>query len=318
MAHPRTPPSDATADPDLSDLYRTAFECTPTGMAFLSLERKVIRANPALCHILGYSESELMSRGVNALTHSDDLGFHVGVHQDLLAGLRTSYELEKRYLHADGHVVWATLEVGVINGPDGAPIMLVSQVHDVTERVNRDHQTAWRADHDPLTAAMNRAALFRELDRTVSAAATKPAAIIFLDLDGFKQLNDTLGHGSGDRFLVRVVERLEQVLRDTDAVARIGGDEFVLVAHDVPDSESAIAVGEAVRSAIKHLAAEMFPASRLSASIGVALTPAISADDLLRRADAAMYRAKRAGGDQAVLDDNQAPHGSRLSCRDDL
>lgn len=300
-------------------MYRMAFDHTPIGLAFLTPDRGLIRVNPALCAILGYTEDELKRIGIDALTHPDDRTLHIGVQQELIDGRRTSYELEKRYLHRDGRVIWTSLQVGSITDDSGQVKLLVSQIQDVTTRVETHRRTAWLATHDPLTGAANRLAMFDEL---LHVATTKlpQLAVLYIDLDGFKKVNDLHGHATGDRYLVRIVDRLTRVVRETDTVARIGGDEFAVIAHGVGNRAKARSLAEGVRSAVNHLALELHDPPLVSVSIGVALTPATSADDLLARADAALYRAKNGGrnrtvveGDAATSDgrDAEPPHADR-------
>jgi diguanylate cyclase (GGDEF)-like protein/PAS domain S-box-containing protein len=251
--------------------------------------------------MLGYSEAELKELGIPALTHPEDRTFHVGVHEDLLAGHRSVYELEKRYVHRDGRVIWASVQVGAVHDEQGRVTMLVSQVHDVTAQVQHRQHTQWLVTHDPLTGACNRAGLVAALEKI-----RPPAALLYLDLDGFTSVNDSQGHASGDRYLVRIADRLHQVVRGTDVVCRLGGDEFVVVVNGCGDPAQATSIAEAVRSAVNHVATELDDPRLVSVSIGVALTGVGSTDEVLARADAALYRAKSAGGDRVEVHGKEA------------
>ncbi len=284
------------------DAYRLAYEHTPLGIALGTPGRKVIRMNPAMSRMFGRSQADIVSMGIAAITHPDDRHLHRDAHADLIAGRRTSYELERRYIHGDGHVVWAVVTVGAVPDADGQVSMIVAQTRDVSRRRQRLRRAEWRADHDPLTGVLNRSGLRRELDRMLATYdPARPGAVLLVDLDGFKAVNDTAGHLAGDRFLVLLAECVRDAVRTSDAIGRVGGDEFVVLAPDVPGSDEARALAEAVRLAVSVLGAREAPLVGVTASVGVALTPAASQQEILRRADVAMYAAKHAGGDRVAV-----------------
>lgn len=184
----------------------------------------------------------------------------------------------------------------------------VLTVTDLSERKRVEFETAWLAAHDPLTGLMNRAALVTRLDEALARARNfnVPAAVVFIDLDHFKTVNDTMGHPVGDRLLMQVAERLERVARRVDALGRFGGDEFVIVSERVSDAHLLTGLAEAITQTMRDPFDLGTGAERvyISASVGAALShPGSSADDLMRDADLALYEAKRRGRDGWVLYD---------------
>lgn len=171
---------------------------------------------------------------------------------------------------------------------------------DVTAQRELESRLQLMAHADPLTGLANRSLFYDRLERALSLAQrhTGHIALIYIDLDDFKQVNDTQGHEAGDIVLRTVAMRLRRLIRDSDTVARIGGDEFVILLLDVPDRDAALVVAHKAEEAVR-MSIEVRPAqfAHIGASIGVSLSPqhGSSAEALLRAADAAMYRVKHAG-----------------------
>ena len=145
------------------------------------------------------------------------------------------YQIEKRYLHPDGHEVWVSVSVSCVRDEQGAPLYLIGQVEDVTERRRLRESLAYAAIHDPLTGLPNRELFMDRLEVALRRAtrARHDAAVIFLDLDRFKLINDSLGHEVGDQVLVAVADRLSTAMRASDTLARFGGDEFTVLCEEV-------------------------------------------------------------------------------------
>jgi diguanylate cyclase (GGDEF)-like protein/PAS domain S-box-containing protein len=276
------------------------FEMTSDLLATISLDGRFTLLNPAWEELLGWTREELQARPIREFVHPEDLEHTVGAM--LAAGGETAAELENvttRYLHRDG--TWRWLLWSARRDGDS----WYAAAKDVTDRVWLERQ----ALHDPLTHLPNRLLL---MDRACQALARLHrshgvVAMLFVDLDKFKAVNDNLGHDVGDRLLVSVSERLAELMRDSDTVARLGGDEFVILAEDIEGDGEALALAERVLDALE----QPFPlgsaevAILASVGISVARHPGTDPEAMLREADVAMYRAKGAGGRRMELFDER-------------
>ena len=286
--------------------FRLTFDNAPTGIALVDLAGRLLQVNAAFCRVVGYDEDELLARTFQDITHPDDLEADLTLFRGLLAGEAESYALEKRYVHAAGHVVWIHLSVALARDEQGAPLHVISHIEDITDRRARTEQLRDLALRDPLTGVANRARFLAELDDAVARAG--PGAllgVVFLDLDGFKQVNDRFGHPAGDELLRLAASRLEAALRPVDIVARFGGDEFALLLPSLPRAQDAAAIADRVLAALVapyELEGRRAPVS-VTASMGMALAAddALAAAALLAAADGAMYRAKRHGKNAYVV-----------------
>lgn len=250
-------------------------------------------ASPAYDSVLG--EGALADVGGPALAraHPDD---KAEAHAQLTSLARGTEELCTflvRMKGTDGS--WRALEVTATNHLDDPAIGgLVCNGRDVTERVEAAERLEYQALHDDLTGLANRALLARRL-RELDGAAGRGVAVLFLDLDSFKTLNDTLGHAAGDDLLVVVAERLRKVVRPADTLARLGGDEFVILAHGIPDEPTAVAIAERTCEAVSRPVFLQGHKLSMGCSIGIVFAGEGPADALLHQADLALYRAKAGG-----------------------
>lgn len=281
------------------EMFRLAFESAGTGMAVVAMDTaqpgRFRQVNPALCKVLGYTEQELQARSCLEITHADDFESCRAELVDLVAGRSVRYQGEKRYIHADGHAVWVALTASVIRGEDDAHTYAILSVEDISERRRAEDELKRRAHHDALTGVANRHGLRPRLARALQAARQygKPGAALFCDLDNFKAVNDLHGHAFGDRVLAVIGARMLEVIRDTDSVIRVGGDEFIVVADDV-DPVDAESLTRRLRSAIQAPIAVGDRTVRISVSVGVASIPIHGGDpdSILHEADRAMYADK--------------------------
>ncbi len=289
----------ADAQQHAQELFELVFEQAPIGMALLSPQGRWVRVNQALLGMTGYTAEELTSKTFQELTHPDDLSADLELVRRLLAGEIREYQIEKRYFHADGHLITAILSVSLVSDDEGRPVSFISQIQDITERKAIEERLRHLADHDPLTGLHNRRLLERELARQVSRCRRfdEHAALLVLDLDGFKAVNDTYGHKTGDDLLKAVAEELERRLRGTDLVARLGGDEFAVLLSNV-EPDAAHAVAEDLRRLVAACTIKVGESRvSLTVSIGVAMIDQNVAGDesVLIEADRAMYAAKEQG-----------------------
>ncbi|HEX8503014.1 MAG TPA: EAL domain-containing protein [Pyrinomonadaceae bacterium] len=298
--------------------FRSAFDYAAIGMALVSAEGRWLQVNRSLCAILGYSEGELLGMSFQEITHPDELA-SVSAHvRGMLDGRVPTCQTEKRYFHKDGHVVWIYLSISRVGGGEEARARLIFQMQDITDRKLAEQRLLHDAFHDVLTGLPNRALFTDRLKLALARHRRLGAAqfcVLFLDLDRFKVINDSLGHAIGDQLLVGIARRLETCLRPGDTVARLGGDEFTVLLEDVADTREVVAVAERIETELSlpfNLGGhEVFT----TASIGIApsTTGYERPDDILRDADTAMYRAKSLGRSRyEVFDKEMHTHAVNL------
>lgn len=424
---------------------RNSFEQAVIGMTVIALDGYYLDVNPALCRMLGYSRDELLARPFTAITHRDDRERSVSTARALLDGKTRPYQLEKRYLHRDGAVVWALVSVSLVCDAENHPIHFVSQVQDITEqkraedalrareasfrmlfaqspqpmwvydpdtlqflevneagtkhygytreeflemrisdiRVQEERATGWnsadtahdalqrsveqhrrkdgsqidveltsrllvfhgrkgvlvlvqdvterkryeeqlrhQALRDALTSLPNRVLLQDRLEQAIHTGHRMASsfALLVLDLNRFKEVNDTLGHEIGDQLLCDVAGRLQAAIRRSDTVARLGGDEFALILPAI-DAVRAMHIADLIEQELRHPLILDGHRIDITASIGIATYPFHGADavTLLRHADLAMYTAKRAGkAHQVYVPDQDITTPRRLTLAADL
>ena len=282
--------------------FRLTFESSPVGIAILRLDGSWSYVNPAMCALTGRSEQELLATALSDLLPDGPLPLDVHT-----AG---PGRVERRLERADGSTAWLEITLSVVRDGAGAAHHLVGHFYDVTERRDHQHELQTMALSDPLTGLPNRALLLDRCSQALAQLDRHPGrcALLILDLDHFKTVNDSLGHLAGDELLRQVASRLTSVARTTDTVARLGGDEFALLCNDLPAGEEHFS-----RRLLDALDADFrLPLSdgsthttRIGASIGIAVcsTPGSTATDLYRDADVALYEAKARGRGRAEVFD---------------
>ncbi|HYH28469.1 MAG TPA: diguanylate cyclase, partial [Actinomycetota bacterium] len=311
----RKVPSERVEPPKLDPvaLFVTAFENAPIGMGLLDLEGRWLQVNRALCDLLGRDATELATCRFSDLTHPEDLPTELEQIDRLLSGEADSYSVEKRYVHSAGHPVWVRLHRSVVRDNDGRPTHFISQVEDITQPKQSQLMLTHMVMHDALTGLPNRTLAVDRLEQALARSRRSPStvAVLFLDLDRFKVMNDSLGHSGGDRLLVAVGQRLSETVRPSDTVARLGGDEFLIVCEDVGDQDEALGIArrvlEAIARPIKVSDAEVV----LGTSVGVAVAGGhATPEEMIRDSDAAMYRAKESGRGRCELFDQTMRNGA--------
>jgi diguanylate cyclase (GGDEF)-like protein/PAS domain S-box-containing protein len=276
--------------------FRLAFEDNMSPMLFTDLDDCVTAVNGAFCELIGRSPEELVGNQFQLFTHSDDIANAEKVHQMLLSGEATQLSYTKRHMHSDGHIITAEVFKSPARDKDGKILYFIISERDVTEERELRAQLTYQAHHDSLTGLANRTLLDDRLARASSRMARHGTycALLLLDLDDFKAVNDEHLHIAGDALLVEVASRLSKVARESDTLCRFGGDEFLYLAEDLASPEEADLIAARLMATFD----EPFVLGPLTiqqrASLGVSIW---GADDsnALRDADAALYEAKRRG-----------------------
>ncbi|MFP5364078.1 MAG: putative bifunctional diguanylate cyclase/phosphodiesterase [Thermoleophilia bacterium] len=296
------------------ELFRGAFDGSPIGMALTDQQGRIIRVNGALCELTGRKAPHLSGMRFDALTHPIEAAYDRDAVGALLAGTQAQYKVETRFLHATGTAIWVALQATTINDDDGTPRRFLVQVQDITHRRHYEENLHYLATHDPLTGLHNRASFAEQLDTHAEIVRRYGAegALLVLDLDHFKYVNDTFGHHAGDQLIARVAAVLASRLRDSDVLARLGGDEFAVLLPRA-NEQTAKRVAEDLLEALRaeRIAVPGTGGRTMTASIGACMfegSEALSGEDVLSNADLAMYDAKEGGRNQLALHVSGAEH----------
>ena len=278
------------------------FESLAEGVVVTRLDGTIVQVNPAFTRITGWEPHEILGQTPRLLKSGrHDDAFYRAMWTQLAAEGRWQGEVWNR--RRDGTVYPEWLTVSVVLDADGCPKHYVSVMSDITQLKQTQNQLDRLAHHDPLTGLPNRLRFLQRLDEAIlgARAASRRVAVVFVDVDHFKDVNDTLGHAAGDTLLRAVASRLGAGLRERDLVARLGGDEFVLLLEGVRGLDDAVQVASRALDALRLPVAIDGLEVRVTASLGVSIWPdhASDADTLMKHADLAMYRAKE-GGRNAV------------------
>lgn len=286
------------------ELFRTTFEQAAAGVCHVSPRGRFMRVNRRLSDIWGYSREELMQLTFQEITHPEDLARDLAEVRRMLDGETGRYIREKRYLRKDGSVVWCNLTLSLVREASGEPKYFIAVVEDITEQKRLESELKKLARRDSLTGAFNRQHFLRtaELEFERARRYNRPLAVLMLDLDHFKQINDTYGHHAGDATLKAVVNKCMANLRRTDLFGRLGGEEFGAVLTET-DSERALRVAERIRSELAQMPVPS-EGGTIRCTVSIGLTSCLdddkSIDDAMRRADMALYQAKEAGRNRVI------------------
>ncbi len=280
--------------------FRRAFTYAPIGIALVSPAGHWLKVNRALSNILGYTEDEFLEKDFQSMIFKDDLGITLVKIHELLVGKTSNCQMEQRYVHKDGNTVWASWSVSSASEVRSETSNLIFQIQDITDRKLAEEKLQHEATHDALTGLPNRSFFMTRLREALGNARSDPGykvSVLFIDLDRFKYVNDSLGHLVGDKLLIGISERLSECMRPTDIVARLGGDEFTILVQGRYDINEVTNIADRIQRKFRMPFDLSGNEVYSSASIGIlhASDEHLSSEDMMRDADTAMYQAKRAG-----------------------
>ena len=284
---------------DSEAMFRSVFENAAIGVTLVDAQQRFVACNPALARMLGYDESELGGRSFSEFTHPEDVDENQKLYRSLVSGEIDHFQLRKRYLRKDGSVMWGQVTVSQAPQIGGAERLTIGMIEDITERKRNEARIEYLATHDGLTDLPNRNLMQDRVTQAIAHARRtgREIALMYVDLDRFKVINDGFGHPFGDAVLRLAAERLKAVVRESDAVARQSGDEFVVLLADLRRSADVYIVAQKALEALEQPFSLEGREVFLSASIGVSVYPQDGHDagTLIANADVAMYRAKDLG-----------------------
>ena len=312
---------------DSEKLFRLAFESAPVGMAMIGLSGtttgRLLRVNAALGAFTQRTPEELQLLDLDAITHPDEAAANRIMIGRLGAGRHDGSPVEKRFRRADGGTVHGLLGLSFMPATADREARAICLIQDITAAKQAEAALLHQALHDPLTGLPNRNLLYDRIEHALAGSrrSGKPVGVLYLDIDGFKQVNDISGHAAGDELLVQTAARLRHTVRPGDTVARLGGDEFAIVCVDIDDLATLLGIAGRVQASCGVPFQLTNCTHQVSASIGLQLTAAATdADQVLATADAAMYGAKTAGGNRigAPRPDEQDRAGRAVRLRSEL
>ncbi len=296
----RTPISHTSTGHESEERFRSAFDYAAIGMALVSAEGRWLQVNHSLCRLLDYTERELQMTDLLTVIHHDDTGAIFEHIKRLVKGQLPVFQVELRLRHKQGREVWVLASVSLASQNQNQPLHLIFQMQDITDRKLAEEQLQHDAFHDALTGLPNRAMFLDHLRLAIARMQRREGigfAVLYLDVDRFKVINDSLGHTVGDQLLNGIARRLENTLRPGDTVARLGGDEFILLIEELHGEVEAISVAERIQKELQVAfdlsGREVF--ATVSIGISSSWTSYLNPEDIVRDADTAMYRAKQHG-----------------------
>jgi diguanylate cyclase (GGDEF)-like protein/PAS domain S-box-containing protein len=299
--------------------FRSAFNYAPIGIALVAPDGRWLKVNHALCDILGYDAEEFLMSDFQSMISKEDLAETLANLHSLITGKESNCQMEQRYVHKSGRTVWASWSVSAAGSVRSEHSNLIFQLQDITRRKIAEQKLQHEATHDALTGLPNRAYFMTRLTESLQRSQREVdhhVSVLFIDLDRFKYVNDSLGHMVGDRLLVAISKRLADCMRPSDVVARLGGDEFTILVEGKYDHTEATRIAERIKQ--KFLVPFKISGNEIysSASIGIlhASDTHETSEDMMRDADTAMYQAKRAGKARHEVFDQ----GMRTAARETL
>lgn len=286
-------------DNSLDELFASAFHFAAIGMALVAPSGAWIHVNESFCSIVGYTDEELYSMTFQDITHPEDLEADLEYVQQMLAGTIKTYKMEKKYFHKGGRTVNVHLSVSLVHNHDGSPAFFISQIQDITREKQLEAELVRHATEDSLTKVHNRRYFLEASAREIIRGARfrEPQAVLMIDIDHFKNVNDLYGHDVGDEVLKVMAMSCQETLREIDVFGRLGGEEFGALLINT-DAEMSFLIAERVRKNIQKCSVDTGNGSiQFTVSIGVAtFTGGLqSLAARLKTADQALYKAKETG-----------------------
>ncbi len=290
----------AEALQESEELYQSLYDFAPDAYLTIAADGRIVSVNQYGAEALGYTKQELMYQDFSTLVYKEDRDDFQQLFASVFREKLATVEAEFRKVRKDGSIIWERQRSQLIFNKEGEPVELRIICRDITDRKQGEEQLRQNAFYDGLTGLPNRVLFIERLEQAIGQTQRHKEhlfAVLFLDLDRFKVVNDSLGHLMGDRLLIELAGRLKLCLRQSDTVARLGGDEFTILLPDIEDSSDPIRVAERIKEELQLPFALDGNEVYTSASIGITLstTGYESAEDVLRDADIAMYRAKSQG-----------------------
>jgi diguanylate cyclase (GGDEF)-like protein/PAS domain S-box-containing protein len=294
--------------------FRTLFDGASLGILRLDAEGVAVEVNPALEQMLGASAEELIGSRFSAHLSAEHRETVDELLAETVSGARGSFALEARCTTKAGGLLWAHVRAVAEQREDDAPLRVVAMIENITERKRAEQELIRQSEvnehqalHDPLTGLPNRLLFGERIAHAIRHAERHQTklAVVLMDLDRFKEVNDSLGHSAGDHLLIKVGERMLDAIRGSDTVARLGGDEFGLLLPDLHDGDGAIPVISRIRAALERPVQVHSLPLAVEASIGIAIYPdhGTDAQALIQKADVAMYDSKRDNASHTFYDE---------------
>ena len=300
--------------------FEATFANALGGMVLMDLQGKIIDSNPAMQRLLGYTHDELVAQPLSAFVFPADRRKTRSAYLRMV-GSGTSLRMQHRFLAREGQLVWVDAAASLVHDSDGQASFAIAMIQDITQHKEAEaallSQAALnehQALHDALTGLANRTLFHNRIDHAVSPRRRTDCrcAVVVVDLDGFKEINDSLGHAAGDELLIELSRRLESALRTSDTVARLGGDEFGILLPEIRTRTDVVHAVARMKAAIEEPVTLQGLSLSLEASMGIAIYPQDGEDveTLLRAADGAMYHAKAEKSGWAFYDASRIRHGT--------
>ncbi len=294
--------------------FRQVFDYSPIGIALATPAGRFIKVNTAFTRMLDRTADEIYTLSYADVTHPEDVAVNNELSRRVQSGDLADFTLEKRYVRRDGSFIWVRVSVTAVRNAENKALYTIAHVEDITHRKQIEQRLSYDATHDALTGLPLRTLVLDHLDVALANARRhrSKVAVLFLDLDRFKRVNDNLGHAAGDELLKAVAGRLRSAVRSVDTPGRFGGDEFVVVCPDLLHEEHVVTIAERIRQRFEEPVELRGVQVFVGASIGIAFADPgahpnaeLDSESLLRQADTAAYRAKERGRNRYEIFDEE-------------